>query len=60
MPQVAADGAAVQLHKRETSGSGYWGHPGIATVTFCEGDPAAVFSALKVSTGESAQREAEL
>eukprot|EP00928_Gymnodinium_smaydae_P019738 TRINITY_DN17591_c0_g1_i1.p1 TRINITY_DN17591_c0_g1~~TRINITY_DN17591_c0_g1_i1.p1 ORF type:complete len:420 (+),score=63.42 TRINITY_DN17591_c0_g1_i1:191-1450(+) len=41
------DFVTVHLHKRETSGSGYWGHPGICTVTFCEGDGAVAYSALK-------------
>ena len=42
--EVAADpgNVTLQLHKRETAGSGYWGHPGICTVTFCEGDPKVV------------------
>eukprot|EP00442_Polarella_glacialis_P027522 CAMPEP_0115097894 /NCGR_PEP_ID=MMETSP0227-20121206/30795_1 /TAXON_ID=89957 /ORGANISM="Polarella glacialis, Strain CCMP 1383" /LENGTH=418 /DNA_ID=CAMNT_0002492315 /DNA_START=43 /DNA_END=1299 /DNA_ORIENTATION=+ len=38
---------AVKLHKRETSATGYWGHPGICTVTFCEGDAHRAFAALK-------------
>ena len=45
---AAADGVVLQLHKRETDGSGgYWGHPGICTVTFCEGDAKAAFAALR-------------
>lgn len=49
MAKVAqADGnVTVKLHKRETSGSGYWGHPGICTVTFCTGNPYAAHAALK-------------
>jgi len=39
--------ATVALHRRETSASGYWGHPGICTVTFCEGDASAAFEALR-------------
>lgn len=39
---------ALQLHKRETSATGYWGHPGICTVTFCEGDAQKAFAALKL------------
>eukprot|EP00441_Pelagodinium_beii_P014498 CAMPEP_0197659264 /NCGR_PEP_ID=MMETSP1338-20131121/46928_1 /TAXON_ID=43686 ORGANISM="Pelagodinium beii, Strain RCC1491" /NCGR_SAMPLE_ID=MMETSP1338 /ASSEMBLY_ACC=CAM_ASM_000754 /LENGTH=412 /DNA_ID=CAMNT_0043236107 /DNA_START=61 /DNA_END=1299 /DNA_ORIENTATION=+ len=41
------DSVVVDLHKRETSGSGYWGHPGICTVTFCEGDPQKALEALR-------------
>ena len=56
MPPVAPlvpsseDCTAVTLHKRETSAAagGYWGHPGICTVTFCEGDAQAAFDGLKV------------
>ena len=40
-------GVTLELHKRETAGSGYWGHPGICTVTFCEGDPNAAHAALR-------------
>ena len=47
--EVAADpgNVTIQLHKRETAGSGYWGHPGICTVTFCEGDPKVVLDEIK-------------
>ena len=37
----------LQLHKRETSDSGYWGPPGIATVTFCTGDPKRCLDVLR-------------
>ena len=38
----------IALHKRETKGgSGYWSHPGICTVTFCEGDPKLVLESLR-------------
>ena len=37
----------MSLHKREISGSGYWGHPGIATVTFCNGNPQRCIDALR-------------
>jgi len=47
MAKVAhCDGSVtVNLHKRETGA--YWGHPGISTVTFCEGSPETVLTALK-------------
>jgi len=43
------DLVTVTLHKRESSGGagGYWGHPGICAVTFCEGDATSVFATLK-------------
>ena len=46
-PAGADDDVCVALHKREKSGMGYWGHPGICTVTFCQGDAEQVFAALK-------------
>ena len=46
-PGEEGEGVTVELHKRETSGSGYWTHPGICTVTFCEGDPKAAYQALR-------------
>ena len=44
------DWTPVTLHKRETGAAagGYWGHPGICTVTFCEGDAEKAFETLKV------------
>ena len=46
--KVSAQGnVTVELHKRETSGQGYWGHPGICTVTFCTGDPKATAEAIR-------------
>ena len=47
LPADDAESATVALHRREKSGTGYWGHPGICTVTFCEGDAQAAFAALK-------------
>jgi hypothetical protein len=47
VPGEEVASTTVRLHKRETSGSGYWGHPGICTVTFCEGAAATAFEALK-------------
>lgn len=38
----------VKLHKRETAGTGYWGHPGICTVTFCEGDHKMALEAFRL------------
>ena len=53
MAKVAPNNwTTVALHKRETAGSGYWGHPGICTVTFCEGDPAVAFATLKTRCRE--------
>eukprot|EP00756_Hemistasia_phaeocysticola_P061591 Hpha_TRINITY_DN5050_c0_g1::TRINITY_DN5050_c0_g1_i1::g.94028::m.94028 len=37
----------IVLHKRETSSTGYWGHPGICTVTFCKGSAQAALKALR-------------
>ena len=38
----------IKLHNREITGS-TWEHPGIATVTFCEGDPKATLAKLKTN-----------
>ena len=48
MPGIAPDpgSVSVTLHKREQKS--YWGHPGICTVTFCEGDPSAALEALQL------------
>ena len=40
-----ADQTTITLHKRE-SGQ-YFGHPGICTVTFCQGDPRAALEDLR-------------
>jgi len=50
MASISPAGANVvmqRLHNREISDSGYWGHPAIATITFCEGDPHKCLEALK-------------
>ena len=47
MAATLPDGVTVELHKRETAATGYWGHPGICTITFCKGSPATAFAALK-------------
>ena len=36
----------LQLHKREQND--YWNHPGIATVTFCTGDPQKCIQNLRI------------
>lgn len=45
--RVGDESKAITLHKRERAASGYWGHPGISTVTFCTGDAKSAFAALK-------------
>lgn len=44
---ASAEVAVISLHNRETSASGYWGHPGIATVTFCRGNREEALAALR-------------
>jgi hypothetical protein len=47
MRRTAPDAVRVALHRREVSSSGYWTHPGIATVTWVRGEPAACVVALR-------------
>ena len=53
MASKVADAGAVtiRLHKRERGS--YFGHPGIASVTFCQGDPRAAYASLKSKVQET-------
>ena len=57
VPGEEVASTTVRLHKRETSGSGYWGHPGICTVTFCEGAAASTTAAVQAACGRGVRQE---